>query len=162
MQPMLQLQTIGSLLNIPSLALFRTCSHHVRIILPFLPATFEAALSLDLFLIRPPEGAAHRPVKPSNIVVGGDSAGGGLAMALLQVIRDADLPLPAGAVLVSPWCDLHHSFPSIFLNTETVWHPSPLPVHPSPYECCISLWVGRRSYDWSYYMQAKPALATPA
>jgi acetyl esterase/lipase len=74
----------------------------------------------DLFLIQPPEGAAHRPVKPSNIVIGGDSAGGGLTLALLQVIRDAGLPQPAGAVLVSPWCDLHHSFPSIFLNTDTV------------------------------------------
>ena len=159
---MLQLQTIGLLLNIPSPALFRTCSHHVCNIPPSLPTTFEAALSLDLFLIRPPEGAAHRPVKPSNIVVGGDSAGGGLAMALLQVIRDADLPLPAGAVLVSPWCDLHHSFPSILLNTETVWHASPLPVHRSLYECCISLLAGHRSCDWSHYMQAKPSLATPA
>jgi hypothetical protein len=42
-----------------------------------------------------------------------------LAIALLQVIRDAGLPQPAGAVLVSPWCDLYHSFPSIFLNTDT-------------------------------------------
>lgn len=84
--------------------------------------------SLDLFLIQPPEGAAHRPVKPSNIVIGGDSAGGGLTLALLQVIRDAGLPQPAGAVLVSPWCDLHHSFPSIFLNTDTVFIPSLLHV----------------------------------
>ena len=83
---------------------------------------------LDLFLIQPPEGAAHLPVKPSNIVIGGDSAGGGLTLALLQVIRDAGLPQPAGAVLVSPWCDLHHSFPSIFLNTDTVFISSPLHV----------------------------------
>jgi acetyl esterase/lipase len=80
----------------------------------------QCVLFPDLFLIQPPEGAAHSPIKPSNIVVGGDSAGGGLALALLQVIRDAGLPQPAGAVLVSPWCDLFHSFPSIFLNTDTV------------------------------------------
>lgn len=86
----------------------------------------------DLFLIQPPEGAAHSPVKPSNIVIGGDSAGGGLTLALLQVIRDAGLPQPAGAVLVSPWCDLHHSFPSIFLNTDTVSTSS------SPSECLSS------------------------
>ncbi|KAI0253634.1 Alpha/Beta hydrolase protein [Lactifluus subvellereus] len=91
---------------------------------PF-PCALQDLLASYLFLIRPPEGVAHRPIKPSNIVVGGDSAGGGLAIALLQVIRDAGLPLPAGAVLVSPWCDLHHSFPSIFLNTNTVFIFSP-------------------------------------
>jgi acetyl esterase/lipase len=53
------------------------------------------------------------------IVVGGDSAGGGLALALLQTIRDAGLPAPAGGVLISPWCDLTHSFPSIYENTVT-------------------------------------------
>jgi acetyl esterase/lipase len=53
------------------------------------------------------------------IVIGGDSAGGGLALALLQVIRDAGLPAPAGGVLISPWCDLTHSFPSIHENTGT-------------------------------------------
>lgn len=84
---------------------------------------FESSTNIllpDLFLIEPPPGAAHRPVKPSHIVVGGDSAGGGLAIAFLQVVRDAGLPPPAGGVLISPWCDLHHSFPSIFLNTDTV------------------------------------------
>ncbi len=80
---------------------------------------------LDLFLIDPPAGAAHRPVKPSHIVVGGDSAGGGLALAFLQVVRDSGLPPPAGGLLVSPWCDLHHSFPSILLNTDTVRYLAP-------------------------------------
>ncbi|TCD60789.1 hypothetical protein EIP91_009518 [Steccherinum ochraceum] len=72
-----------------------------------------------LYLIRPPEGASHRPVKPSHIVVAGDSAGGGLCIALLQVLRDTGLPMPAGGVLISPWCDLTHSFPSIHINTAT-------------------------------------------
>ncbi|KAG6813290.1 hypothetical protein H0H92_012445 [Tricholoma furcatifolium] len=56
----------------------------------------------DLFLIRPPPGAAHCPVNPAHIVIAGDSAGGGLSLALLQVIRDSDLPMPAGGVLISP------------------------------------------------------------
>lgn len=75
---------------------------------------------LDLFLIEPPEGSSHRRVSPAHIVVAGDSAGGGLCIALLQVIRDAGLPMPAGGVLISPWCDLTHSFPSIQTNTTTV------------------------------------------
>ncbi|KAG8806396.1 hypothetical protein FRC17_005038, partial [Serendipita sp. 399] len=58
-------------------------------------------------------------IDQERIVVAGDSAGGGLALALLQVIRDAGLPPPAGGVLISPWCDLTHSFPSIHTNTVT-------------------------------------------
>lgn len=77
-------------------------------------------VTTDLFLIRPPPGASHAPVKPHNIVVCGDSAGGGLSLALLQVLRDSGLPLPAGGILVSPWCDLTHSFPSIHTNTDKV------------------------------------------
>ena len=76
--------------------------------------------SLDLYLIKPPPDAPHKPVKPSHIVVAGDSAGGGLTLALLQVLRDSGQPLPAGGVLISPWCDLTHSFPSIHTNTATV------------------------------------------
>ncbi|MGY3587541.1 alpha/beta hydrolase [Bradyrhizobium sp. USDA 4350] len=41
-----------------------------------------------------------------NIVVGGDSAGGGLSMALLISLRDADEPPPCGAFLISPSTDL--------------------------------------------------------
>ena len=44
--------------------------------------------------------------KPEHIVVGGDSAGGGLTLALLQALRDKNIPMPAGAVLLSPWTDL--------------------------------------------------------
>jgi hypothetical protein len=74
----------------------------------------------DLFLIRPPSGAEHQAISPEHIVIGGDSAGGGLSLALLQVIRDTGLPLPAGGLLISPWCDLTHSFQSIHTNTPTV------------------------------------------
>jgi epsilon-lactone hydrolase len=43
---------------------------------------------------------------PRSIVVAGDSAGGGLAVALLLSLRDAGIPLPAAAVLFSPFVDL--------------------------------------------------------
>ncbi len=48
-------------------------------------------------------------IEPGNIVVAGDSAGGGLSLALLQRIRQTGLPMPAGAYLISPWTDLTHS-----------------------------------------------------
>ena len=43
---------------------------------------------------------------PDRIVIGGESSGGGLTLALLQTLRDEGLPMPAGAVLISPWTDL--------------------------------------------------------
>lgn len=85
---------------------------------PF-PCALQDALAAYFYLIDPPPGSDHRPVNPAQLVVGGDSAGGGLALALLQVLRDVELPMPAGGVLISPWCDMTHSFPSIHTNTET-------------------------------------------
>jgi len=41
-----------------------------------------------------------------NIVVGGDSAGGNLTIALINALRDANEDLPACAWLISPWTDL--------------------------------------------------------
>ncbi len=43
---------------------------------------------------------------PERIVVAGESAGGGLTAALLVNLRDEARPLPAAAVVISPWCDL--------------------------------------------------------
>lgn len=42
----------------------------------------------------------------SNLVIAGDSAGGGLAMATLLALRAAGDPMPAGAIGLSPWVDL--------------------------------------------------------
>lgn len=94
----------------------RTVSKHL------LARTYLGSLphdDVDLYLIQPPPGV-HAPIPPSKIVLNGGSAGGGLVLALLQILRDVALPLPAGAVLVSPWTDLTHSFPSVFKNTATV------------------------------------------
>lgn len=45
-------------------------------------------------------------IRPSNIAVAGDSAGGGLALATLLALRDRDLPSPAAGVGISPWVDM--------------------------------------------------------
>lgn len=50
---------------------------------------------------------------PETIVLAGDSAGGGMVLSMLVLIRDQGLPTPAGAILLSPWVDLTHSFPSV-------------------------------------------------
>lgn len=50
---------------------------------------------------------------PSTIILAGDSAGGGMVLSMLVTLRDRGIPLPAGAILISPWVDLTHSFPSV-------------------------------------------------
>jgi acetyl esterase/lipase len=49
----------------------------------------------------------------SNIVIAGDSAGGGLTLSTLVSLRDAGDPQPACAVCISPWVDLTLSTQSI-------------------------------------------------
>jgi epsilon-lactone hydrolase len=44
--------------------------------------------------------------KPNNIVFAGESAGGGLALAILLALKDQNISLPAATVVISPWTDL--------------------------------------------------------
>lgn len=45
-------------------------------------------------------------IEPDRIVFAGDSAGGGIVVSTLLKLRDAGHPLPAAALLLSPWVDL--------------------------------------------------------
>ncbi|KAI3660126.1 hypothetical protein MP638_002468 [Amoeboaphelidium occidentale] len=54
----------------------------------------------------------YLPVKHQNIFVMGDSAGGNLVMSFLLHLRDSGLPMPRGAVMISPWLDISCSLPS--------------------------------------------------
>jgi acetyl esterase/lipase len=65
---------------------------------PFPAAVEDARAAWDALLA---EG-----VPPGRIVVGGDSAGGGLAFALLHGILAGGRAGPAGVVAFSPWTDL--------------------------------------------------------
>jgi cation diffusion facilitator CzcD-associated flavoprotein CzcO/acetyl esterase/lipase len=55
-------------------------------------------------------------VEPGSIVIAGDSAGAGLAVALATRLRDAGEPRPAGLVLLNGWFDLTCSGPSMRFN----------------------------------------------
>ncbi len=72
-----------------------------------------------------------RSVDPGEIVVAGDSAGGGLATALLLRLRDRDLPQPAGAILFSPYTDLEHTGESIRRNFRFDYLPLVQPIRPN-------------------------------
>lgn len=82
---------------------------------PF-PAALDDALACYL-------GLLEAGVEPGSIILAGDSAGGGLATALLLRLRDEDRPLPTGTVLYSPYTDLEHLGASLFRNWETDYLP---------------------------------------
>ena len=55
---------------------------------------------------------------PAVLAIAGDSAGGGLALAVLIAARDEGLALPAAAVLYSPWTDMEGSGDALGDNLE--------------------------------------------
>jgi epsilon-lactone hydrolase len=73
------------------------------------PAAVEDAVNGYLWLIK-------NGVAPDRIVVGGDSAGGGLTMAMLVALRDAGEKLPCAAFCLSPWTDLEGTGQSLITN----------------------------------------------
>lgn len=58
-------------------------------------------------------------VHPANLLLVGDSAGGGLTLATLVRLRAEGVPLPAAAVLFSPWTDLAGTGKSLQANEVT-------------------------------------------
>jgi acetyl esterase/lipase len=54
---------------------------------------------------------------PQQIVVSGESAGGGLALSMMLALRASGVPLPAAAALFSPWTDLAATGDSIRTNS---------------------------------------------
>jgi monoterpene epsilon-lactone hydrolase len=57
-------------------------------------------------------------IDPRFLSVAGDSAGGGLALALVMEVRDRGEKLPACVVCLSPWADMTGSGESIVANSE--------------------------------------------
>lgn len=78
---------------------------------PF-PAAVDDALNAYRWLL-------DQAREPQRIIVAGDSAGGGLALALMLAARDHGLQMPAGAVLYSPWTDLATCGASLSDNEKT-------------------------------------------
>ena len=64
---------------------------------------FPAALN-DCFKVY--QWLIENNIKPDNIIIGGDSAGGGLTMAMLLKIKEENMQLPLCAYIISPWVDL--------------------------------------------------------
>ncbi|RMD92953.1 MAG: alpha/beta hydrolase, partial [Alphaproteobacteria bacterium] len=77
---------------------------------PF-PAAFEDACAAW-------SGLIERGYRANEIVIGGDSAGGGLALATLAHLCQSRRPPPAAAFAFSPWTDMTLSAPSLKENAR--------------------------------------------
>lgn len=92
---------------------YRRCPEHP------MQANLDDALAAYRWLVADLGSAAH-------IVVGGVSAGGGLALRLLCALRDAGDRLPAAGAVISAATDLAMTAPSLKTNarSEAIFHPS--------------------------------------
>ena len=77
---------------------------------PF-PAALDDALKIYRWLLA-------QGYHPKNMIVSGDSAGGGLALATVLSMRDSHEPLPAALICISPWVDLLHTGESHATNAQ--------------------------------------------
>ena len=75
------------------------------------PAALEDGLNAYQWML-------DHQLSPKRIVLAGDSAGGGLALAMALAIRDEGFPQPIGVVLISPWTDLGCNSPSRTNNAK--------------------------------------------
>ncbi|MHA1931378.1 MAG: alpha/beta hydrolase [Promethearchaeota archaeon] len=75
---------------------------------PF-PAALDDSISAYQWLL-------DKGFDPNNIIIGGESAGGGLTMATLLKLKELKLPLPKAAVMMSPWVDLTGNGKSLETN----------------------------------------------
>ncbi|CAE6526435.1 unnamed protein product [Rhizoctonia solani] len=86
-------------------------------------------------------------VPPSRILIAGDSAGGGLTLALLMYLRDEGYELPSGAILFSPWVDLTMSCDSWDSNADVDVVPRPDADDPlNPVACYLGWGESMKKY----------------
>ena len=83
---------------------------------PF-PAALEDSIKMYQWLLA-------SGYQPANILIAGESAGGGLCLATLLALKERNIPLPAAGVVISPWTDLTCSGESY--TTKNKLSPAPL------------------------------------
>ena len=109
---------LSQLFNITILRVeYRLCPEHL------LPAAVEDTVAIYRALLR-------EHISPSQMMIMGDSAGGGLSLLTIQALIAHQLPVPRGVIVLSPWTDLtlsgesytHNQDIDVMLSTtDTKW-----------------------------------------
>lgn len=97
---------------------WKTCSDIInqlgcKIILPDYPLTPEYNYVDTFNMMEPLYKAIIEKIEIKNFVVMGDSAGGGLALALVEKMGEENVAMPNQTILISPWLDVRLNNPKI-------------------------------------------------
>ena len=83
------------------------------LILPDYPLTPKYTYKDVFTMVKPLYKEILEEVKPENLILMGDSAGGGLSLALLEEISKENYAIPSKTILISPWLDVRLTNPKI-------------------------------------------------
>lgn len=97
---------------------WKTCGDIINqlgctIILPDYPLTPKYNYKDTINMMESLYKKVIQQVEPSNFVVMGDSAGGGLALALVEKMGEENIAMPNQTILISPWLDVRMNNPKI-------------------------------------------------
>lgn len=98
------------------------------IVMPDYPLTPKYNYKDVFEMVEPLYKEITKKIDVKNLIVMGDSAGGGLGLALLEKVSQESIPLPEKTILISPWLDVRLTNPKIeevqkkdtVLNKETL------------------------------------------
>ena len=86
---------------------------HAKMIVPVYPKVPHHCYRESFDQVFPLYEKLLLETSPQNMILMGDSAGGGFALALAQLIKEKGLPQPSQIILFSPWLDLTLTNPDI-------------------------------------------------
>ncbi len=86
---------------------------NATIILPDYPLTPKYTYKDVFTMITPLYKEIIEEVPTNNLILMGDSAGGGMGLALLERLSEENLEMPYKTILISPWLDIRLENPEI-------------------------------------------------
>jgi len=78
----------------------------MTVIIPDYPLTPKYTYKDVFKMVKPLYKEIIEEVKPENLILMGDSAGGGLSLALIEEMSEENYELPGKTILISPWLDV--------------------------------------------------------
>lgn len=84
-----------------------------EVIIPDYPLTPKYTYKDVYNMVEPLYKEIVEKIDVNNLIVMGDSAGGGLALGLLEKVSEANIAMPSKTILISPWLDVRLTNPEI-------------------------------------------------